>query len=170
MGIFYEFQQIFMKTDKEKKYNYDKKTALQKAANWCAFQERSQQEMRDKLYEWQMKPNEVEEIISTLIAENFLNEERFAMAYVSGKFKIKKWGKFKIKQGLKLKRVPEPIIKKAINSIDEDEYLETLRILLEKKQALEREKNFLKRQLKLVNYLQSKGYEKDLIFLLLKSI
>ncbi|WP_343532088.1 regulatory protein RecX [Pedobacter sp.] len=159
-----------MKTDKEKKYNYDKKTALQKAANWCAFQERSQQEMRDKLYEWQMKPNEVEEIISTLIAENFLNEERFAMAYVSGKFKIKKWGKFKIKQGLKLKRVPEPIIKKAINSIDEDEYLETLRILLEKKQALEREKNFLKRQLKLVNYLQSKGYEKDLIFLLLKSI
>lgn len=168
MGIFYEFQQIFMKTDKEKKYNYDKKTALQKAANWCAFQERSQQETRDKLYEWQMKPNEVEEIISTLIAENFLNEERFAMAYVSGKFKIKKWGKFKIKQGLKLKRVPEPIIKKAINSIDEDEYLETLRILLEKKQALEREKNVLKRQLKLVNYLQSKGYEKDLIFLLLK--
>lgn len=168
MGIFYEFQQIFMKTDKEKKYNYDKKTALQKAANWCAFQERSQQEMRDKLYEWQMKPNEVEEIISTLIAENFLNEERFAFAYVSGKFKIKKWGKFKIKQGLKLKRVPESIIKKAINSIDEDEYLETLRILLEKKQALEREKNVLKRQLKLVNYLQSKGYEKDLIFLLLK--
>ncbi len=64
-----------MKTDKEKTYNYDKKTALQKAANWCAYQERSQQEVRDKLYEWQMKSLEVEEIISTLIAENFLNED-----------------------------------------------------------------------------------------------
>lgn len=159
-----------MKTDREKTYNYDKKTALQKAANWCAYQERSQQEVRDKLYEWQMKSLEVEEIISTLIAENFLNEERFAFAYVSGKFKIKKWGKIKIKQGLKLKRVPETIIKKALNSIDGDEYIATLRNLLEKKQQTEKEKNAIKRQFKLVNYLHSKGYEKDLIFILLKNI
>ena len=159
-----------MKTDKEKTYNYDKKTALQKAANWCAYQERSQQEVRDKLYEWQMKSLEVEEIISTLIAENFLNEERFALTYVSGKFKIKKWGKIKIKQGLKLKRVPDTIIKKALNSIDGDEYVATLRNLLEKKQQTEKEKNAIKRQFKLVNYLHSKGYEKDLIFILLKNI
>ncbi|WP_293301737.1 RecX family transcriptional regulator [Pedobacter sp. UBA4863] len=159
-----------MKTDKEKTYNYDKKTALQKAANWCAYQERSQQEVRDKLYEWQMKSLEVEEIISTLIAENFLNEERFAFAYVSGKFKIKKWGKIKIKQGLKLKRVPDTIIKKALNSIDGDEYVASLRNLLEKKQQTEKEKNAIKRQFKLVNYLHSKGYEKDLIFILLKNI
>lgn len=157
-----------MTIEKEKKYNYDKKTALQKAANWCAYQERSQQEVRDKLYEWQMKPTEIEEIISTLISENFLNEERFALAYVSGKFNIKKWGKIKIKQGLKLKRVPEPIIKKALNSIDGDEYFETLKVLFEKKQQLEKEKNAIKRQFKLVNYLYSKGYEKDLIFILLK--
>lgn len=159
-----------MNSEKEKKYNYDKKTALQKAANWCAYQERSQQEVRDKLYEWQMKPTEVEEIISTLISENFLNEERFALAYISGKFKIKKWGKIKIKQGLKLKRVPEPIIKKALNSIDGDEYFETLKILLEKKQRVEKEKNAIKRQFKLLNYLHSKGFEKDLIFILLKNI
>ncbi|MDQ8005777.1 MAG: RecX family transcriptional regulator [Pedobacter sp.] len=157
-----------MTIEKEKKYNYDKKTALQKAANWCAYQERSQQEVRDKLYEWQMKPTEIEEIISTLISENFLNEERFALAYVSGKFKIKKWGKIKIKQGLKLKRVPEPIIKKALSSIDGDEYFETLKALFEKKQQVEKEKNAIKRQFKLVNYLYSKGYEKDLIFILLK--
>lgn len=158
-----------MKTDKEKTYNYDKKTALQKVANWCAYQERSQQEVRDKLYEWQIKPTEIEEIISTLIAENFLNEERFALAYVSGKFKIKKWGKIKIKQGLRFKKVPEPIIKKALNSIDGNEYFETLRLLLEKKQQTEKEKNAVKRQVKLVNYLYSKGYEKDLIFLLLNN-
>jgi regulatory protein len=158
-----------MKTDKEKAYNYDKKTALQKAASWCAYQERSQQEVRDKLYEWQMKPAEVEDIISTLISENFLNEERFALAYVSGKFGIKKWGKLKIRQGLRLKRVPDPIIKKVLNGINGDVYFETLRSLYEKKLAVEKEKNAIKRQFKLLNYLQSKGYEKDLIFLLLKN-
>ena len=198
MRFFYEFQQIFtnrprlnnnyvkskllfnldkkyltnkskhLKTEKEKTYNYDKKTALQKAASWCAYQERSQQEVRDKLYEWQMRPSEVEEIISNLIEENFLNEERFAFAYVYGKFNIKKWGKIKIKQGLKLKRVPEPIIKKALNSIDGDEYFNTLRNLYEKKLKTEHEKNAMKRQMKLVNYLYGKGYERDLIFLLLK--
>ncbi len=157
-----------MNSEKEKKYNYDKKTALQKAASWCAYQERSQQEVRDKLYEWQMKSAEVEEIISSLIAENFLNEERFAFAYVSGKFKIKKWGKIKIKQGLKLKRVPDPIIKKALNSIPDDDYLETIEQLLEKKQRTEKENHPMKRQFKLATYLHSKGYEKDLVMSLLK--
>ncbi|WP_461787841.1 regulatory protein RecX [Pedobacter sp.] len=157
-----------MNSEKEKKYNYDKKTALQKAASWCAYQERSQQEVRDKLYEWQMKSAEVEEIISSLIAENFLNEERFAFAYVSGKFKIKKWGKIKIKQGLKLKRVPDPIIKKALNSIPDDDYLETIEQLLEKKQRTEKENHPMKRQFKLVTYLHSKGFEKDLVMSLLK--
>ncbi len=169
MDIFYEFQQIFMKDDQEKKIHYDKKTALRKAASWCAYQERSQQEMRYKLYEWNMFPNEVEDIISTLISENFLNEERFAFAYVSGKFNIKKWGKIKIKQGLKLKKVPEKIIQKALNSIDDDKYFETLKELYEKKQRLEKEKNTIKRRFKLSNYLYSKGFERDLIFLLLKN-
>lgn len=159
-----------MNSAKEKKYNYDKKTALQKAASWCAYQERSQQEVRDKLYEWQMKPVEVEDIIASLIAENFLNEERFAFAYVSGKFNIKKWGKIKIKQALKLKRVPDPLIKKALNSISDDDYLETLTELLEKKQRTEKESNAIKRRFKLMNYLHSKGFEKDLILKLLKPL
>lgn len=157
-----------MNSEKEKKYNYDKKTALHKAANWCAYQERSQQEVRDKLYEWQMKTAEVEEIISSLIAENFLNEERFAFAYVSGKFKLKKWGKIKIKQGLKLKRVPEQMIKKALNSIADDDYLETIQQLLEKKQRTEKESHPVKRQFKLLTYLHSKGFEKDLVMGILK--
>lgn len=158
-----------MKSEQPKTYNYDKKTAFLKAASWCAYQERSQQEVRDKLYEWQMHSNEVEEIISNLIGENFLNEERFAFAYTSGKFNIKKWGKIKIKQGLKLKRVPEPIIKKALNSIDLDIYLENLRQLHQKKEALEKEKNKFKRQNKIFRYLLSKGYEQDLIFVVLRN-
>ena len=158
-----------MKTDKEKKASYDKKTALIKAGNWCAYQERSQQEMRDKLFEWGLHHNEVEEVIADLITENFLNEERFAMAYVSGKFHIKKWGRLKIKHGLRKKRVPERIIQKALQSIDENEYIQVLTAIFEKKQLIEKEKNKIKRCQKLQAYLQSRGYENDLIFLLLKN-
>jgi regulatory protein len=147
----------------------DKKTALVKAESWCAYQERAQQEVRDKLYEWNLKPNEVEEVITELIITNFLNEERFAMAYVSGKTNIKKWGKIKIKQGLKLKKVPEKLIQKALNSIDGDQYLANLLATAEKKSAVLNEKDPLKRKYKLVSYLQGKGFENDLIFLVLKA-
>jgi len=85
----------------------DQPAAYAKAEHYCAYQERSQQEVRDKLYEWELKPAEVEDIISRLIENNYLNEERFAKAYVQGKFNQKGWGRIKIKQGLKLKRVPD---------------------------------------------------------------
>lgn len=147
----------------------DKKTALVKAESWCAYQERSQHEVRNKLYEWNLKPDEVEELIMELITTNFLNEERFAMAYVSGKANIKKWGKIKIKQGLKLKKVPEKLIQKALNSIDGDKYLANLLTTAEKKSAVLNEKDPIKRKYKLITYLQSKGFENDLIFLVLKA-
>lgn len=72
-----------------------------KAARFCAYQERSQQEVRDKLYEYGLHYNDVEELLSELIVEGFINEERFARAYVRGKFKMKKWGRHKILQGFK---------------------------------------------------------------------
>ncbi len=92
----------------------DEKIALAKAEHYCAYQERSQQEVRDKLYEWGLYSNVVERVITELIAGNFLNEERFANAYTRGKFNQKGWGKNKIKQGLKFKRVSDPLIKKAL--------------------------------------------------------
>src|SRR5690606_12616598 len=105
----------------------DRKAALAKAEHYCAYQERSQQEVRNKLYEWGLWSDDVEELIAELIQTNFLNEERFAMAYVSGKFNIKKWGKVKIKQGLKLKKVPDKMILNALKSINYDDYLNTIR-------------------------------------------
>jgi regulatory protein len=147
----------------------DKKTALVKAESWCAYQERAQQEVRDKLYEWGLHQNEVEELITELIITNFLNEERFAMSYVSGKFNIKKWGKIKIKQGLKLKKVPEQLMKKALNSIDGEKYIETLGDLAKKKSATLTEKDPYKRKYKLITYLFGKGYENDLILVALKA-
>ena len=148
----------------------DEKTARTKAEHYCAYQERSQQEVRDKLYELGAYPNVVENVISQLIGDNFLNEERFANAYAKGKFRQKGWGKIKIKQGLKLKRVPDILIKKALLLIPGDDYLETLSKLLTKKSALLTEKNALKRRYKLQQYAMSRGYESDLIADMLKAI
>jgi regulatory protein len=152
-----------------KKIKYDKRTGLVKAENYCAYQERSQQEVRTKLYDWGLWPNEVEEVISELIENNFLNEERFARAYVSGKFSIKHWGKIKIKQGLKLKKITDKMILIALNTIDHDDYLQTILKIAEKKLPFTKENDQYKRKYKLVTYLMSKGFENDLILEVLKS-
>ena len=141
----------------------DEKTALAKAEQYCVYQERSQQEVRDKLYEWGLYPKSVELIITKLIESNYLNEQRFAVAYATGKFRQKGWGKNKIKQGLKLKKVSEPLIKFALKSIDEDEYLEMLRKIIQKKENSITEKVSYKRKYKLHQYALSRGFENDLI-------
>jgi len=152
-----------------RKIIYSKSQAMPKAEHYCAYQERAQSEIRNKLYEWGLKPWEVEEIITELILTNFLNEERFANAYVSGKFKIKKWGKIKIKQGLKLKQVPEKMIIKALNTIDYDDYLNVILECAEKKAPLIKEKEAYKKKYKLTSYLYSRGFENNLISEVLKN-
>lgn len=146
----------------------DRRSAQIKAEHYCAYQERSQQEMRDKLYDWGLHQAEVEQVIAELIVNNFLNEERFAKAYVSGKFNMKRWGRIKIKQGLKLKRIPERLIKEALATIDADDYLEALKRTAEKKVKVMTEKDGFKKRMKLISFLQSKGFENDLIFDVLK--
>lgn len=157
-----------MEEPKRKKI-MDQQAAYAKAEHYCAYQERAQQEVRDKLYEWELKPNEVENIIARLIENNFLNEERFANAYVRGKFNQKGWGKVKIKQGLKFKRVPDGLIKKALQSIPDDDYLKTLENILAKKAATFAEKNPIKYRYKLQQYALSRGFETDLIWDVLKN-
>ncbi len=125
------------------------------------MQERSHQELRDKLYDWGLHKEEVEDTIVTMITENFLNEERFAMAYAGGKFRIKRWGKIKIEHGLRLHRISEPLIRQAIQSIDEDDYLDCLKYILQKK-----EKDFASlptplRKKRLLAFAYSRGFERD---------
>ncbi|MBT2560569.1 RecX family transcriptional regulator [Pedobacter sp. ISL-68] len=158
-----------MKSGKQEAVLLDKKQALVKAKHFCAYQERSQKEVRYKLVEWGMRGDELEEIISELILNNFLNEERFAKSYASGKFNIKHWGRVKIKQGLKLKGVPDKILQKAIYSIDDDNYLQTIEKLVIKKVESLNENDPFKRKNKLMSYLQAKGFETDLILLVLKA-
>ncbi|WP_411272826.1 regulatory protein RecX [Daejeonella sp.] len=134
-----------------------------KAESFCAYQERSQHELRSKLYDWGLHEREVEEIISELIQLNFLNEERFAMAYTLGKFRIKGWGKNKIRQGLKIKRVPDKMIIKALMAIDTDDYIAKLKGLIEKKSASMKVSDPYKLRFMLSRYAAQKGYEQDLI-------
>jgi regulatory protein len=147
----------------------DPKVALAKAEHYCAYQERSQQEVRDKLYELGLWPEAVENVISELISTGFLNEERFANAYAIGKFRQKAWGKIKIKQGLKLKKVPDVLIKKVLLLIDGDDYIDTLTNMLTKKAPSVKEKDEYKRRYKLQQYAMSRGFESDLILFVLKN-
>ena len=151
-----------------KRIVFTREQAHLKAESFCAYQERSQHEIRTKLYEWGLHQRDVETIISKLIESNFLNEERFAVAYTLGKFRIKGWGKIKIKQGLKFKQVPEKLIQKSLQKIDNDDYIHKLKQVLDKKSPLVKEKDPYKRRYKLVQYAASRGFEKDLIFDLLK--
>ena len=105
-----------------------------------------------------------EQIYQVLEEEGFFNEERFAMAFAHGKFAIKKWGRIKIKQELKQKRVSDYCLKKALQQIDEEEYIQTLKKIIETKRRLIKEPNQTKLKFKLMSYALSKGYEKDLIF------
>jgi regulatory protein len=142
----------------------DPHLALMKMQSWCAYQERCQQDARTKLYELGLWPEAVENIIVKLIEDNFLNEERFATTFARGKFTIKKWGRIKIKQELKQKRVGDYCLKKAMQQIDETEYIITLTKLIDSKRKLIKEKSPIKLKFKLMNYVLSKGYEKDLVF------
>lgn len=155
---------LFVPEKKEKQKITEPHLAMIKLQSWCAYQERSQQEARDKLYELGMWPEAVENIIAKLIEDNFLNEERFAMQFARGKFVIKKWGRIKIKMELRQKRVSDYCLKKALQQIDETEYLHTLKKLIDVKRRSITEKNPVKLKYKLMSYALSKGYEKDLVF------
>jgi regulatory protein len=143
--------------------------ALLKAQQTCAYQERCQQEMRDKLYEWGLYSNEVENIIADLITTNFLNEERFAKIYAGGKFRIKKWGRVKIKIELKRRKISDYCIKKAMDEIQESDYIKTLEELIRKKSKEVKEKRTEIRNYKIAQYIISRGFEGDLIWDILKS-
>ena len=149
--------------DIQKKKTLTPGAARLKIESWCAWQDRAQQEARDKLYDWGLHQADVENIIAELIEQNFLNEERFALAYAKGKFNQKHWGKIKIKQGLKAKQVSDPLIKKSLGSLNYDDYLMVIRQVLEKKSRTEKEKHPQKRQYKLQQYAYGRGFEPALI-------
>ena len=144
--------------------------AKAKAMAYCAYQERSRQQVRDKMAELGQEPEAIERMLAELEQENFLNEERFARAYAGGKFRQKQWGRHKILQGLKQHRVPEVLQKKALSEIEPEAYWETLLHLLEKKNSTTHEKDPYTKKNKLARYALSKGYEQDLVWEAIKGL
>lgn len=133
---------------------------LEKLKNYCAYQERTQQEVLKKMRALDIPDQWKDDMICFLIEENYLNELRFAQSYVRGKFNIKSWGKQKIRYGLKVKNISDPCIEKAIHSeIDAHKYHETLLNLIEKKAATLNPTASFKTRQKLYSYATSKGYE-----------
>ncbi len=140
--------------------NIGTEAAFRKIKHYCAYQERAHAEVKQKLYGYGLYKNEVEELISQLIEENYLNEERFAIAFAGGKFRIKQWGKTKIKYELAQKQVSAYCIKKALASISDEDYEKTLaKLVSDKLKTLKGEKNIFVKKSKLQNYLVGKGYE-----------
>lgn len=139
------------------------KDALDKMQRYCAYQERCHQEVRSKLLEMQVYGDELEEIMASLIEDNFLNEERFAIAFAGGKFRIKQWGRIKIELELKRRQISDYSRKKAMAQIDPEDYWKTILDLVEKKKALYKgHKDFIQKQ-KVTAALLQRGFELDLV-------
>ena len=145
-----------------KKY-LNKEQALQKLKHYCAYQERCHSGVKEKLYNLGVWKKDHDEIIATLIEEGYLNEERFAIAFASGRFRIKQWGRVKIKYELKQKQVSGYSIKKALKQIDENEYLKVLHKRAREKYASLKSDQYLIRKKKTIDYLIGKGFEMELI-------
>ena len=144
------------------KYPIDESILRIKA--WCDRQERCHQEVKQKLASWGVFGEDQDHILSELIENNYLNEERFAKAYVSGKFRIKGWGRKKILQGLKARNISDYCIKSGLIEIDEEEYVEFLNRLSEKKLAENSELSLFDNRGKTAQYLIRRGFEKDLVW------
>jgi regulatory protein len=142
----------------------------EKIEHYCAYQERSHQEVRSKLFQLGASENETEEILASLILDGFLNEERFAKAYAGGKFRVKKWGRLKIIHALEKKGVSKNCIQSGLKEIDAEHYHETLKEILEHKAGLLEEPNLYARRDKLSKYAILKGYEPQLVWELLREI
>ena len=143
--------------------------AKKKIAKYCAYQERCHQEVRDKLYGYGLHKEDVEQIIYELIQHDFINEERFAQAFVRGKFNYKKWGRNRIKLELKRRKISEYCIKKGMKEIDDNAYEQVLESLLVKKMKSLRNLKEYQRNYKSAQFVIGKGYESEIVWGVVKS-
>jgi len=143
---------------------FDFDIVLSKAQKYCAYQERCQWELEKKFRDWRVDEEIQDEVIATLIEQNFMKEERFAIQFASGRFRMKQWGKLKIKIELKKRQISSYSINKALETIEEEEYRLTLQKLILKKEKEILVKNDFEKKQKIAQYLYSKGYESELIW------
>jgi regulatory protein len=146
------------------KKTYTVNEAKKKLEHYCAYQERCHKEVAQKLKDMFMIPEAIDVIIVHLLQHNFLNEERFAKTFVSGKFKIKRWGRRRLTLELKRKDISKVNINQALSEINEAEYIEVFNDLAEKRLPFIKEINKFKKKKKLADYLLYRGWESFLVY------
>lgn len=159
-----------MKDKTQSKIRLSPAEALARIYRYCAYQERSHQEVKNKLYEYGLYSSEVDELLSRLITEGFLNEERFAKAFAGGKFRMKKWGRLKIQNKLESLGLTNRCIGRGMKEIDAVDYSKVLKDLLKKKAQQTIEENPYKRRDKVARFAIAKGYEPELVWEMVKEI
>lgn len=148
---------------------YNVREVIERIQSFCAIQDRSQFEVKNKMKSWGVEEYIIDNILSDLITEKFIDEHRFAKSFCRGKFRIKKWGKIKIKNELKKRKISDSCINKGLKQIDEKEYCLLLSELFKKKKNSIKEKNKFIRNGKIAKYLQQKGFENNLIWELINN-
>jgi len=143
---------------------YDLNEARDKISAYCAYRDRSQVEVREKLESYGLIPEAVDQIITELIQDKFLDEERFARSFVRGKFNIKKWGRLKISQALYPHQLSDYVKRKAFSEINEEQYLLTLAEVVSKKKKSARAPSLFQKRGKLAQYAISRGFEPELVW------
>lgn len=143
---------------------YSVKEAINKIENFCAYQERCHEEVVQKLRSMKMDSEEIDSIMVHLIGDNFLNEERFACSFARGKHRIKHWGKIRIVNELKSKKITQTLINIALKEISPEEYATTFHTLAEKNWGSIRETNLMKKRKKFCDYMLRRGFESNLVF------
>ena len=141
-----------------------------KIAKYCAYQERSHLEVEQKLYSFGITSAQVQEVLAWLITENYVNEERYAIAFAGGKFRIKKWGKMKIANRLEQKKISQYSIDKSLSHIDNKDYLATMQQLIRQKWQSSSADNVYELRNKVARYVISKGFEPDQVWELTRTI
>ena len=143
--------------------SYSLEQALSRLQRYCTYQDRCHIEVERKLTEMRMIPQAKEQIIMSLIEDDYLNEERFALAFVKGKFRIKKWGRIRLKAELKKRKISKYLIKSAVEQISEKDYLFTFEELANRKANSIKANSILLKKKKLADYLIYRGWESCLV-------
>ena len=145
-----------------KKEISEQEAYLQLAA-LCAQAEHCQQEMRDKMKRWNIDETAQNHVIARLVKERYIDDERFARAFVKDKIRYNKWGRRKVQQALWMKRIDDEIQQRVLDEIDDKEYLDVLRPLLkQKRKSIKADSDYELNQ-KLVRFALGRGFTFDLI-------
>lgn len=152
---------IISRKMEKRKHIYTEQEAYQKLSALCAMSEQCCHDVQQKLKRWEVAEDMAERIVAKLVKEKFIDEERYARAFVRDKFRYNHWGRVKIEHELKLKRIASRHIEQGLEELKEEDNLETLRQLIEKKRPSVKGKNEYEIKVKLIRFALGRGFEMD---------